>query len=157
MKKVAMTSARRAELRGRAHGLDPVVMIGDDGLTPGVLKEIEVNLTAHELIKIRVFGDDREARSAMLETICAETNALPVQQIGKLLVVYRRAPKEKSSVAAPTSKRGAAPREVLVVKPSRTGRKPPTRKVVTVLGSQRVTAGGKIKKAKPRQKSVKRD
>jgi len=84
-----LSSDERRELRARAHNLNPVVSIAENGLTEGVLKEIEVNLTAHGLIKIRVYGDSRENRAIYLEKICAETGAAPVQQIGKLLVVYR--------------------------------------------------------------------
>jgi len=57
-------------LRGLAHKLNPVVMVGNNGLTASVLQEIENSLNAHELIKIKVFGDDRDARVAMLEEIC---------------------------------------------------------------------------------------
>jgi putative YhbY family RNA-binding protein len=84
-----LTPAERSELRSEAHGLKPIVLIGDAGLSPAVLKEIDAGLNAHGLIKVRVFGDDREARSAMYDTICAELNAAPIQHIGKLLVIYR--------------------------------------------------------------------
>ena len=70
----------------------PVVSVGQHGLTAGVLHEIDVNLLAHELIKVRVFNDDRDAREAVLSRICAELEAAPVQHIGKLLVVWRPAP-----------------------------------------------------------------
>ena len=84
-----LTSAQRSELRSQAHGLDPVVMIGDGGLTPAVMKEISASLNSHGLIKVRVLGDDREARLGFYESICAELGAAPVQHIGKLLVLYR--------------------------------------------------------------------
>ena len=74
-----------------AHKLNPVVMIGNNGLTPSVLQEIENSLNAHELIKIKVFGDDREARVAMLEEICEKTGATKVHHIGKQWVIYRQA------------------------------------------------------------------
>jgi RNA-binding protein YhbY len=67
-------------------------MIGNDGLTPAVLVEVERALKSHELIKIRVFGDDRDARSAALANMCAHTGAVPVQHIGKILVIYRANP-----------------------------------------------------------------
>ena len=57
-----LTPAQRSDLRSQAHGLDPVVMIGDSGLTPAVMKEIDASLNAHGLIKIRVLGEDRDAR-----------------------------------------------------------------------------------------------
>jgi RNA-binding protein len=78
-------------LRGLAHNLNPVVMIGNNGLTEQVLKEIDASLKAHELIKIKVLGDDRELRIQMLEEICEKSNAIAVHHIGKQLVVYRRA------------------------------------------------------------------
>jgi RNA-binding protein YhbY len=71
-------------------------MIGDDGLKATVLAEIDLALKAHELIKIRVMGDDRAARLTLLEAICTTLNAAPIQQIGKLLIVYRPKPREKA-------------------------------------------------------------
>jgi putative YhbY family RNA-binding protein len=87
-----LTPAQRRDLRAKAHHLHPVVTIGHHGLTPAVLHEIDVALLAHELIKIRVLGDDRTERSALLERICAETGATAVQHLGKLLIVWRPAP-----------------------------------------------------------------
>jgi RNA-binding protein len=78
-------------LRGLAHKLNPVVMVGNNGLAASVLQEIENSLNAHELIKIKVFGDDRDARVAMLEEICQKTGATKVHHIGKQLVIYRQA------------------------------------------------------------------
>ena len=70
-----LTPAQRSDLRAQAHDLAPVVMIGDGGLTPGVMKEIETSLNSHGLIKIRVLGDDRDIRVAHYETICADLGA----------------------------------------------------------------------------------
>ena len=84
-----LTPAERSVLRAEAHGLKPIVLVGEAGLTPSVMKEIELGLDSHGLIKVRVFGDDREARIGMYETICEQTGAAPVQHIGKLLVLYR--------------------------------------------------------------------
>ena len=89
-------NSQRAELRARAHDLSPVVMIGDDGLKDTVMAEIDLALKAHELIKIRVMGDDRALRLTLLEAICTTLNAAPIQQIGKLLIVYRPKPREKA-------------------------------------------------------------
>lgn len=89
-----LTPAQHRALKARAHHLEPVVIIGDAGLTPAVLHEIDVHLRSHELIKIRVFGDDRDARAAMIGTICEALNASPVQHIGKILVVFRPKPPE---------------------------------------------------------------
>ena len=78
-----------AHLRGLAHSLSPVVMIGNAGLTENIIKEIELNLNAHELIKVQVAGDDRNARKALYSEIAEKTNALAVHHIGKQLVFYR--------------------------------------------------------------------
>lgn len=82
-------------LRSASHDLHPVVMIGNNGLSESVLKEIDQSLKAHELIKIKVQGDERELRLAMLEEICEKLGAAPVQHIGKQLVIYRRAQQPK--------------------------------------------------------------
>lgn len=74
-------------------------MIGNNGLTDSVLKEIDMNLNAHELIKIKVMGDDRELRSQMLADICEKSNAVAVHHIGKQLVVYRKS--EKARIVIP--------------------------------------------------------
>ena len=88
----SLNSSQRRELRARAHALRPVVLIGDDGLTPGVLAETERALAAHELIKIRITGAEREDRETLLAEVCAGTGAAPVQHIGKILVIYRESP-----------------------------------------------------------------
>ena len=90
-----LSPKRRSELRADAHKLSPVVIIGDKGLTDEVLAEIERSLKAHELIKVRAGTDDRDARNAWLEAICEKLQAHPVQQIGKVLVIYRENPQEK--------------------------------------------------------------
>ncbi len=76
-------------LKQQAHHLQPVVMIGQHGLTEAIIKETNANLVAHELIKIRVLGDDREERVAMAEELCSALDATLVQHIGKLLVLHR--------------------------------------------------------------------
>jgi putative YhbY family RNA-binding protein len=102
----ALTPPQRRALRGKAHHLDPVVSVGHHGLTAAVLHEIDVNLIAHELVKVRVFNDDRAAREALLLSICAELDAAPVQHIGKLLVVWRPSP-ERVKVEVEKPKRAA--------------------------------------------------
>ncbi len=99
-----LSPAERRAKRAAAHSLHPVVAIGHHGLTPAVLHEIDVALLAHELIKIRVFSDDRDARERMLSRVCAELLCAPVQHIGKLLVVWRPHPdKHKAASAAATA------------------------------------------------------
>jgi RNA-binding protein len=98
-----LNSKQIAHLRGMAHSLSSVVMIGNNGLTENVLKEIELNLNAHELIKIQVAGDDRDARKLMYAEICTKANATPVHHIGKQLVVFRAnaALKESAKIHIP--------------------------------------------------------
>jgi len=86
-----LSPAQRQFLRGLAHSLQPVVMIGNQGLTPAVHKEIGRALAAHELIKVKAAAGDADTRRAWLAEICAAADAAPVQQIGKVLVVYRPA------------------------------------------------------------------
>jgi RNA-binding protein len=84
-------------LRAAAHPLHPVVLIGDRGLTESVLKEIDLNLTAHNLIKVRVGGQERAARDALLETICESLSCAPVHHLGKTFIIYR--PDEAAALA----------------------------------------------------------
>lgn len=87
-------------LRGLAHNLNPVVMIGNNGMTDNVIKEIELNLNAHELIKIKVASDDRALRLQMLNGIAEKTNAVAVHHIGKQLVICRKSEKAKIVIPA---------------------------------------------------------
>jgi RNA-binding protein len=96
MPKLEITSAERSALRASAHPLKPVVLIGDRGLTDAVLKEIETHLAAHELIKVRVSGDDREARGAMLEAICDTLSCANIH-LGKTLIIYRPGNKKRKA------------------------------------------------------------
>jgi RNA-binding protein len=103
MKELA-PSERRA-LRARAHHLHPVIMIGGAGLTPAVLKEIDLALKSHELIKIRVLGDDRGQRKALIGNICHALAAQPVQRVGKILVVFRERPEPATPPTPPRRKK----------------------------------------------------
>lgn len=87
--RVTLTPAQRSALRARAHSLSPVVQLGQAGLTEAVLLEMERALRAHELIKISIPLTEREARAALLTTLCERLLAAAVQQIGKVLVLYR--------------------------------------------------------------------
>ena len=170
MPALKVSSDQRAELRSQAHALKPVVLVGAEGLTDAVLSEIKVHLGAHQLIKIRVFGDEREERIAIYEQICDTLNAAPIQHIGKLLVIWKpeaaAQPRMKTKRGALPSAReaaveakpgkGRAPRVVTVVKPSEIPMRKPKAKAVVVRGNERVTQGGNIKRAKKRQTSAKR-
>jgi RNA-binding protein len=92
-----LSTKQIAHLRGLAHSLNPVVMIGNNGLTENVLKEIELNLNSHELIKVKVSGDDRDVRKALFEEISKASGALAVHHIGKQLVFYRPSSTVKES------------------------------------------------------------
>ena len=153
MTTIQLTPADRKEHRSSAHHLDPVVMIGGEGLTPAVQKEIDHALNAHGLIKVRVFSDDRAARETMLATLSDELNAAPIQHIGKLIVLWRPIPpKEK----AERDGRMPGPRTVKIVSFSKSGNHRATVKKVKVFGNERVTAGGQIKRNTPRTTSVKK-
>jgi RNA-binding protein len=153
MPQITLTPAQRKVHRAEAHHLDPVVHIGNDGLSPAVKKEIGAALKAHGLIKVRVLSDDRVAREAMLNTLADELDAAPIQHIGKLLVLWR--PVEEK-VKAVDEDRMPGPRDVKVLKFSKRGGQRPEVKVVRVLGNQRLTTGGQIKRAKVMKKSVKK-
>ncbi|AFT86652.1 hypothetical protein BUPH_03078 [Paraburkholderia phenoliruptrix BR3459a] len=157
-------------MRSQAHALKPVVLIGAEGLTDAVLAEIKVHLAAHQLIKIRVFGDEREERIAIYEQICDTLNAAPIQHIGKLLVIWKpeaaaqpaakakrgTLPSAREAAVEAKPGKGRAPRVVKVVKPSEVPMRKPKAKAVLVRGNERVTQGGNIKRAKKRQTSTKR-
>jgi len=100
---VPLTPRERAHLKARAHALEPKVMVGHGGLTPAVIAEIDRALLAHELIKVKMVSDDRDARKAMAEAICAGTDAAPVQQVGKVIAIWR--PKPEDATGAKESKR----------------------------------------------------
>ncbi len=128
-------------------------MIGNDGLTPAIKKETDTALNAHGLIKVRVQGDDREAREAIYRELADSLNAAPIQHIGKLLVLWRpKAEKEKVQ----DEDRMPGPRDFKVLKYSKRGGQRPEVKTLRVLGNQRLTPGGQVKRAKPKQKSVKK-
>ena len=110
MSMIELLPAQRRELRARAHHLSPVVTVADNGLAPGVIAELERSLQAHELIKVRVQGAEREQRDLLMQELCAALDAAPVQHIGNILVVWRqrREVEKKSSVAVPKRAPSAA-------------------------------------------------
>ncbi|WP_292567579.1 ribosome assembly RNA-binding protein YhbY [Methylomonas sp.] len=88
-----MNPIEKKKLKAQAHPLNPVVMIGQSGLTPAVLKEINLALDAHELIKVKIRAE-RDDRKVISEQICAEAHAELVQSIGQIIVIYRKNPKK---------------------------------------------------------------
>ena len=153
MPAIQLTPAQRKEHRAAAHHLDPVVAIGNDGLTAAVRKEANAALKAHGLIKVRMFSDDREAREAVFRDLAETLSAAAIQHIGKLLVLWRPLP-PKGTVDR--DDRGGGSRVVKILKFSKSGNHRPQVKKLTVHGNQRVTAGGMIKRAKKRITSVKK-
>ena len=153
MPAIELTIAERKAHRAEAHHLDPVVMIGNDGLTPAVVKETDAALKAHGLIKVRVQGDDRAAREAIYLQLADQLSAAPIQHIGKLLVLWRPKPEKER---AEDEDKLPGPRDFKVLKYSKRGGQRPEVRTVRVLGNQRLTPGGQVKRAKPKQKSVKK-
>ena len=138
MPKLNLTPHERSELRAAAHALRPVVLIGDNGLTDAVIKEITVHLQAHQLIKIRVAGDDRQARLTMLEQICDALDAAPIHHLGKILTIYRPNIERPPVLGAP------------VEKPTRAVRKPSepyTPKKLAASGVQRTRKTERARRA----------
>jgi len=153
MTMIQLTPAQRKVHRSAAHHLDPVVMIGNDGLTPAVVREIEAALNSHGLIKIRVFSEDRALRETMLLSLADQLKAAPIQHIGKLLVLWRPLPYKPKAIV---EDRMPGPRQVKILKFSKSGNHRPQVKKVKVMGNERVTAGGLIKRARKRPSSVKK-
>ena len=154
MPHIELSTAERKAHRAQAHHLDPVVMVGNEGLTDNVKKEIDAALNAHGLIKVRVFSDDRVAREGMFQLLAEELSAAPIQHIGKLLVLWRPKVEREKTV---DEDRMAGPRDVKVLKYSKRAGQRPEVKTLRVLGNQRLTAGGNVKRAKPKpQVSVKK-
>ena len=120
MKEIILERDLRLQLRAQAHHLDPVVLLGANGLTEAVLKEIDRELTAHELIKVRVPSDDREERQAIYEEVAEKLGCARVQMIGKLLVLWR--PSE--AVEAEAEEEDARFAALLAQKGSVAGRRP---------------------------------
>lgn len=154
MPHIQLTPAQRKIHRAEAHHLDPVVLVGSDGLTPAVRHEIDAALSAHGLIKVRVFNDDRVQRDAFWLELADTLHAAPIQHIGKLLVLWRPMPDKEKTVS---EDRKPGPKDVKVLKYSKKGGQRPEVKTLRVLGNERLTPGGKIKRAKkPTQKSAKK-
>ena len=115
MSEITLSRDARLTLRAQAHHLNPVVLLGASGLTEAVMKEIDRELKAHELIKVRVPTDDREEREAIFVKIADELGCARVQMIGKLLVLWRPADEEEPA-AKGLDKEAAAPAKKVAVK-----------------------------------------
>jgi putative YhbY family RNA-binding protein len=153
MPSIQLSPAERKAHRAAAHHLDPVVLVGAEGLTDAVVRECHAALDAHGLIKVRVFSDDRAARDAMLAALADRLDAAPIQHIGKLLVLWRPVPPKARAVREDAM---PAPKIVKVLKFSRSGNHRPQVKKLKVLGNQRLTPGGTVKRARKRKTSLKK-
>jgi len=105
---IELSPTERRALRAAAHHLNPTVAIAGNGLTVNVLKEIDLSLKSHELIKVKLHGIERDDRDALLAEICAELGCAPVQHIGNILVLWR--PKPEGEEEAKPRRRAAAPK-----------------------------------------------
>ena len=91
---ISLTPRERAHLKARAHALEPKVQVGQSGATDKVVAEVDRALTAHELIKVKILGDDRHARAEIADTIATRADAALVQSVGKVVVLWRPNPDE---------------------------------------------------------------
>lgn len=157
MTAIELSIADRRDKRAQAHHLNAVVHVGAGGLTDPVVEAVDAALNAHGLIKVKVHDDDRTAREAVLASLADRLGAAPVQHIGKQLVLWR--PPALPAIPEtidPRADRGAGPKMVKIIKFSKSGNHRPQVRKVKVLGNQRVTAGGEIKRAKTRLTSQKK-
>ncbi len=153
MTAIQLSPAQRKEKRADAHHLDPVVMIGNDGLTEAVSKEVDAALAVHGLIKVRMASEDRAAREAALAQLSESLGAAPIQHIGQLLVLWGPpVPKEK----AVREDRMPGPKIVKILKFSKSGNHRAQVKKIRVVGNMRIAAGGELKRARKRTTSVKK-
>ena len=90
-----LSNKQKKHLKGLAHPLKPVVLLGQNGLTEGVLAEIENALSFHELIKVKIATDDRETKQLIIDAIVRETEAINVAKIGHIAVLYRQSEEKK--------------------------------------------------------------
>ncbi|HTY03377.1 MAG TPA: YhbY family RNA-binding protein [Rhodocyclaceae bacterium] len=102
---IELLPEQRRALRAAAHHLHPVVTIAGKGLSEAVSREIDRSLKAHELIKVKLAGIEREDRDALLAAICTRLDCAPVQHIGNILILWREKPAAQQK-SAPVGRRG---------------------------------------------------
>jgi putative YhbY family RNA-binding protein len=127
MSELTLSRDERLQLRARAHHLDPVVLLGAAGLTEAVIRETDRALAAHELIKVRIPGDDRDEREAIGAQLATRLGAARVQAIGKLLVLYRPRPVDEQPAKASPSRPAPAARPQPAARPARGAPPPPAK------------------------------
>jgi RNA-binding protein len=95
----ALSIQERKRLRRIGHALNPVVMLGNDGLSEGVLEEARRALNDHELIKAKILGEDRDARQQLIDALAEQTGAQIVQKIGKIVLLFKKADKQNQHLS----------------------------------------------------------
>ena len=95
-----IAAAQKRYLRGLAHDLKPLILVGNKGVTDALLAELDLVLERHELVKVKVAAEDREARDAWIEDIAARANAALIQRIGHIATMYRPS-REKPQIVLP--------------------------------------------------------
>lgn len=93
-----LSNSQIRHLKGLAHDLKSVVMIGDKGLTPSVMEEINIALGAHELIKINIRADDKDEKNKIIEKIVNKSQSTKIQTIGGKLVIFKRSKEAKIAI-----------------------------------------------------------
>lgn len=93
-----LNSKQRQYLKGQAHSLNPVILVGDAGLSDNLLAELDRTLAHHELIKVRLPAMERNERDSLAEEIVMRSGAEMVQMIGRMLVIYRASEKQRYSL-----------------------------------------------------------
>ena len=139
---ISLTSQARSALRGAAHPLKPVVLIGDQGLTEAVIKEINLALNAHELIKVRAGSQERDERESFLQSIVERLGAAAVHHLGKTLIIYRPSPKGLYASQAGL---------VLPESAKRKTREPHIPKKLAAAGKKRASKSTRAPKSNPKQ------
>ena len=122
---IELTPEQRRALRAAAHPLHPVVTIAGNGLSEAVAREIDRSLKAHELIKVKLAGIEREARDALQAEICAKLACAPVQHIGNILVLWREKPEEAPKTAAATRRGKPLTKKQAAAAAEKSSRNPP--------------------------------
>jgi len=87
---MALSKQQLKHLVSLTHNLKPVIMVGQNGVTENILKELEIALDFHELVKIKIAGEDKEGRAEMIKKLSSASSVEIVQKIGKTLTLYRK-------------------------------------------------------------------
>ena len=96
---MSLSNKQKQFLKAKAHELKPIILLGGNGLTEGVMAEIDLALEHHELIKVKIAGEDRDARAATIDAIVEATGAESVQKIGKIVLLYKKAAKQNQHLS----------------------------------------------------------